>query len=62
MHRHLPRLERVWIDRPIYFVTTCTSKPWPILTSIEVADILVAEVENCPFPSRLGCWAVRDYA
>ena len=26
MHKHLRRLQRVWIDRPIYFITTCTLK------------------------------------
>jgi putative transposase len=24
-HRHLARLERVWIERPIFFITTCTA-------------------------------------
>jgi hypothetical protein len=24
VHKHLRRLERVWIDWPIYFITTCT--------------------------------------
>ena len=30
MHRHLRRLGRVWIDWPIYFITTCTFKSRPI--------------------------------
>src|SRR5437763_3053180 len=24
LHKHLRRLERVWMDHPIYFITTCT--------------------------------------
>jgi hypothetical protein len=24
VHKHLRRLERIWVDAPIYFVTTCT--------------------------------------
>ncbi len=26
MHKHLRRLERVWIDFPIYYITTCIRK------------------------------------
>lgn len=43
MHRHLRRLERVWVEQPIYFVTTCTAKRRRILARDEVADILVEE-------------------
>ena len=43
MHKHLRRLERVWIDQPIYFITTCTKDRHRILARIEVAKILIAE-------------------
>ncbi len=43
MHRHLRRLERVWIEQPIYFVTTCTARRRPILASADVAAILINE-------------------
>ncbi len=41
MHKHLHRLERAWIDWPIYFMTTCTFKRRAILASKEVGEILV---------------------
>src|SRR5207248_10401026 len=46
MHKHLRRLQRVWIDWPIYFITTCTFKRRAILASKEVAAILVDEWRN----------------
>ena len=46
MHKHLRRLQRVWIDWPIYFVTTCTFKRRAILTSRDVAAILLDEWHN----------------
>ncbi|PYL12706.1 MAG: hypothetical protein DMF43_07570 [Verrucomicrobia bacterium] len=58
MHKHLRRLERVWIDWPIYFITTCTSKRRSILTSKEVAKILVDEWLNAH--DRHG-WAIGRY-
>lgn len=30
VHKHLQRLDRVWIESPIYFVTVCTFKRRPI--------------------------------
>jgi hypothetical protein len=43
VHKHLRRLERVWLDAPIYFTTTCTFERCPILNSSDVAAILVQE-------------------
>jgi len=43
VHKHLRRLERIWVDHPIYFVTTCTFRRKPILTSNGVAQILIDE-------------------
>jgi REP element-mobilizing transposase RayT len=46
MRRHLRRLERVWVDWPIYFITTCTLDRRRILASKEVAEILTDEWRN----------------
>jgi putative transposase len=43
VHKHLRRLERVWIDRPIYFMTKCTFRRRVILATNDVADILIGE-------------------
>ena len=58
MHKHLRRLERVWIDWPIYFVTTCTLKRRAVLASKEVAEILIDEWRN---GHRRHGWAVGRY-
>ena len=58
MHKHLRRLERVWIDWPIYFITTCTFHRRAILASREVAVILIDEWRNAH--NRHG-WAIGRY-
>ena len=58
MHKHLRRLERVWIDWPIYFITTCTFNRRAILASKEVAKILVEEWRKAH--GRHG-WAIGRY-
>ena len=58
MHKHLRRLERVWIDHPIYFVTTCTERRVPILACEQAAAILNKEWRDAR--SRHG-WAVGRY-
>ena len=58
MHKHLRRLERVWIDRPIYFITTCTLERRRILASNEVAMLLVHEWSNAR--DHHG-WAIGRY-
>jgi REP element-mobilizing transposase RayT len=42
-HKHLRRLERVWLEFPVYFVTTCTHQRRPILAVAAAADILTGE-------------------
>jgi REP element-mobilizing transposase RayT len=42
-HKHLRRLERVWLESPVYFVTACTHQRHPILAVPVVADILTGE-------------------
>jgi hypothetical protein len=58
MHKHLRRLQRVCIDWPIYFITTCTFKRRAILASKEVAAILIDEWRNAH--DRHG-WAIGRY-
>ena len=58
VHKHLRRLERVWIDWPIYFVTTCTFKRRSILASKKVAKILADEWRDAH--DRHG-WAIGRY-
>ena len=58
MHKHLRRLERVWIDSPIYFITTCTLERRAILASTDVAEILIDEWRNAH--GRHG-WAIGRY-
>ena|SRR6266446_3165746 len=57
-HRHLRRRHRIWIDSPIYFVTTCTRKRRMVLARREVANILVDEWSAAH--DRHG-WAVGRY-
>jgi putative transposase len=58
VHKHLRRLERVWIDWPIYFITTCTFERRAILAAKEVAAILIDEWRNAH--NRHG-WAIGRY-
>ena len=58
MRKHLRRLERVWIDWPIYFITTCTFNRRAILASKEVAKILFEEWRKAH--GRHG-WAIGCY-
>jgi putative transposase len=58
MHRHLRRLERVWIDSPIYFVTSCTKDRRAVLARDDIANILIEELSAAQ--DRHG-WAVGRY-
>jgi putative transposase len=58
MHKHLRRLERIWIDSPIYFVTTCTRHRKQLLVHTDVARILIGELRAAH--DRHG-WAVGRY-
>jgi putative transposase len=58
MHKHLRRLGRIWIDSPIYFVTTCTHDRRQILARDEVAKVLIDEWSAAH--GRHG-WAVGRY-
>ncbi len=43
MHKHLTRLERVWVEAPIYFLTACTEKRRKVLARDSAVEILVDE-------------------
>src|SRR5262245_44977873 len=43
MRKHLRRLERVWVDFPIYCITTCTRNQESVIANDEAARILVGE-------------------
>jgi REP element-mobilizing transposase RayT len=58
VHKHLRRLERVWVDWPIYFITTCTFERRAILGSRDIAAILVQEWRTAH--DRHG-WAIGRY-
>jgi REP-associated tyrosine transposase len=58
MHTHLRRLERVWINAPMYFITICTKNRNTILARNEVAQILAEEWRGAR--DRHG-WAVGRY-
>jgi putative transposase len=48
VREHLPRLDAVWLEPPIFFVTTCTNKRRQILASDAIAEILVKEWREAP--------------
>ncbi|PYL84261.1 MAG: hypothetical protein DMF23_06740 [Verrucomicrobia bacterium] len=56
-HRHLRRLDRVWLDPPIFFVTACTRKRKAMLASEQVAEILIDEWQSAQ--QRHGCHVGR---
>jgi len=58
VHKHLRRLERVWIDFPIYYITTCTRNRKAVLAQPEPAGILVQEWGAA---HRRHGWAIGRY-
>jgi REP element-mobilizing transposase RayT len=58
VHKHLRRLDRVWVKDPIYFITTCTYRRQAILTDDAVATVLVDEWQSAR--DRHG-WAIGRY-
>jgi REP element-mobilizing transposase RayT len=43
LHKHLRRLDRVWIPNAVYFVTACTQDRRPILAGEQAAAVLRQE-------------------
>jgi REP element-mobilizing transposase RayT len=58
VHKHLRRLERIWVDAPIYFVTSCTRNRRKILARDNVAKVLIDEWRAAH--DRHG-WAIGRY-
>ena len=58
MHQHLRRLSQVWLEDPLYFVTTCTWKRRPVLATPNVAEVLIGEWRDAR--DRHG-WAVGRF-
>jgi len=58
MHKHLQRLDRVWIEFPIYFVTVCAFRRRLILARDAIAAVLVGELRSAR--ERHG-WPIGSY-
>jgi putative transposase len=57
-HKHLRRLDSVWIESPIYFLTICVAGRRRLLANDRVFAILRAEFESAP--GRYG-WIVGQF-
>ena len=57
-HRHLKRLDRVFSDRPLYFITTCAAERRPFLAAPGIAEILIDEFRQAGMRRR---WQVGRY-
>ena len=57
-HKHLRRLDEVWITPAIYFLTTCTADRRAVLANDEAFAVLSAEFEAAP--TRYG-WTVGRF-
>jgi REP element-mobilizing transposase RayT len=58
MHDHLRRLDRVWVEHPIYFVTTVAYSRRPILATADTHAIFREVWVNC---EQLYGWRVGRY-
>jgi REP element-mobilizing transposase RayT len=58
MHNHLRRLDRIWPDSPIYFITMCTNNRRSVLARDEVSEILIREWDAA---HRRYDWTVGRY-
>jgi putative transposase len=58
MHKHLQRLDRVWIADPIVYITTCTYKRNPLLANKEFHETCVEVWRNA---EELYGWVVGRY-
>ena len=56
--KHLRRLDEVWSERPIYFVTTCVAGRRPLLANTMALAIFRSECEAAP--KRYG-WRVGRF-
>lgn len=47
-HKHLRRLESVWINQPVFFITTCVIERRPLLACLEIFSIIQNEFRSAP--------------
>jgi REP element-mobilizing transposase RayT len=57
-HLHLKRLDRIWIENPIYFITACTNERNHILVNPQAAAILIEEWKSA---AELHDWHIGRY-
>jgi len=57
-HKHLRRLESLWHDQPVFFITACTHERRPVLACPEVFTIIQDEFRSAP--QRHG-WGVGRF-
>jgi len=57
-HKHLRRLDSVWIESPVYFLTLCTAGRRAMLANAAAVAVLRAEFEAAP--SRYG-WTIGRF-
>lgn len=58
LHKHLRRLDAVWVTPPVYFITACTAGRRALLANDAAFAILRAEFEAAP--SRHG-WMIGRF-
>jgi putative transposase len=58
IHKHLRRLDSVWIENPVYFLTICTAGRRALLANDDAVAAFRAEFEAAP--SRYG-WTIGRY-
>jgi putative transposase len=56
--KHLRRLDSVWIESPVYFLTLCTAVRRPMLANDAAVAVLRAEFDAAP--SRYG-WTIGRF-
>jgi putative transposase len=59
-HLHLKRLDRIWIENPIYFITACTNERNHILANPFAAAILIEEWKSASdrHDWHVGCYVI----
>jgi putative transposase len=57
-HKHFRRLDSVWIEHPVYFLTLCVAGRRPLLANEAAVAVLRAEFEVAP--ARYG-WSVGRF-
>lgn len=58
MHKHLRRLDRVWIDAPIYFITICAKNRRAVFLREKIVAILIDEWRRA---HKQHGWAIGRY-